>query len=985
MKVLLLIITILVAIVSIAQERGAIRVNNAEDIPTYNKVHGIIVGVSAYEEVTPALSWAHNDALLIEKILQETFAENLGKLYTYTDEEATDFAINSSIMRLVKTAKEGDLVVIYLAGHGDVAIGFSGENEGYFLAHNASKSREYEMGGTVSFERVNKFVGGLTSRGVHVWLITDACRAGKIVNEQGAAATIAALEKGYSKTTKFISCRSKELSYEYDSLQHGAFTYFMVRGLAGEADNIEIDGQISPKELNDYVVMNVRKLTNKQQTPSISAEDPFSDLMPVNETFLAYFKHSSNEIMDILASNDLASRSSGDDLPQKSPQIIAFEDAIAAGNFYGSQGAALSILEAYKKEAKDEETIEDMEDMLINKILIRVQEQVNIFLSDRPTIGRFQNFPQATKDLEIALSLLDEEHPYFASLARRKQFFEAMQVVAIEDFQRYPNAEKTLLTIEKEEPNSTYIHQGLAMLYLAMNDKSKAEAQLNKAKEKIETWEKPNNTTAHLKILAGELDQALEIIEQSSKGNLKGEDIIFLKTELYTASNELQKAEAELQQLGEHQKYSKAEFYQLEAKLNELRGRIKVAERFYLKAIEEDRQNADLLAELGDIYRKDGDTTLAVSYYQKALEISPNNRIAAYGLAILAKAEAKKIEESINYYSVDEVKSAVDFLLANGEDKRALKVVEKALSHGKWNAELHFLKGNIHYRMDEQKEAEKAWNTAIQLNKYHIHAARNLIFIQIEKGDKKEAERLIAAFGLNFLNSAEWRTIKFEAYMRLYPNDMRADLLEEALQIDSTNIDIYEWLYHMDLKSSNFNSALNNFREIRRLGGRKVDSIQFLNAVKSQFEREVNQRNRKAALEGLNLIERFDRNYLIEPLIQAARFYYQGDYRAAMGRLNRFERYYFILMDRDKVDHKRLLGYVCLELGFHREAIEHFKFVNSNSQKTEYTGIAMAYYLLGEGEGVWLRYFKKDPQLFRFNKVAQERFNRMDMNRGYRR
>lgn len=966
------------------QERGAVRVNDDEALLAYNKVHGLIVGVSEYQEVS-SLDWAHNDANLMEKILKETFAVNLGEIYKHTDKNATDFSITSSIYKLVKTAKEKDLVVVYLAGHGDVSMGFGGNNEGYFLAHNASKSREYEFGGTVSFEAINKFINGLTSRGVHVWLITDACRSGKIIDEEGASATLEALIKGYQNTTKFISCQPNELSYEYDSLQHGAFTYFLAKGLAGEADNIETDGQVSAKELDDYLALNVRKATNKRQNPTIFSADRFANLMPVNDSLVVYFKRSTDDVFNILAAADVKDRSGGDDQPKKSTKLIAFEDALVSGDLYGSESSAFGILDDFVKTNKDSDEVDYMQEQLVNKILIRVQEQINIFLSDRPTLGGRQDFALAKKDIEVVLSLLDPAHPYFERMERRKHFFESMIIVESKDFQNYTNAEKQLLQIEKQEQNAAYIHQGLAMLYLAMNDKSKAEEQLNKAKEKITTWEKPNNTTAHLKILAGELDQALEIIESSSNYDLKGPDIIFLKTELYAAGNQLQKAAEELKKLKTDANYSKAEFYQLEAKLNELKGRVRVAEQFYLKAIEEDKNNASLLAELGDIYRKDGDTALAVKYFEKAIKINKSNQIARNGLAMLQPKEGVSFEQNINFYSVDDVRSAIDFLLSRNEEKQALKVIEKAIAIGKWNAELHFLKGNILYRLDDKKNAEASWETALKLNKYHLHSAKNLIMFAIEKGDHKQAEALLISSSPNFNQSAEWKTIKYNAYMLMHPNDKRTDLLQEALLIDSTNIEIYEWMYELDLKASNYTSALNNFKQVQRLGGGKVDSIQFLSALKSQFEREVNMHNSSGAIQGLNLIERFDRDYIIQPLVQGARLYYKGDYKAAMTKLNRFERYYFILRDGDKVEHKRLKGYVLLELGFIKEAIEHFKFINSNSRRTEYTGISMGYYMMGESEGVWLQYFKKDPKLFQFNQAANERFKRMDMNGGYRR
>jgi Flp pilus assembly protein TadD len=966
------------------QERGAMRANSESSQSSFNKVHGLLVGVSEYQEV-PSLDWAHNDAYLMERILKETFAANLGAIYKHTDKEATDFSITSSIYKLVKTAKEKDLVVVYLAGHGDVSMGFSGDNEGYFLAHNASKSREYEFGGTVSFEAINKFINGLTSRGVHVWLITDACRSGKIIDADGASATLDALIKGYQSTTKFISCQPNELSYEYDSLQHGAFTYFLAKGLAGEADNIEANGQVSAKELDDYLALNVRRATNKRQNPTIFSADRFADLMPVNDSLASYFKRSTDDVFIALAAADVKDRSGGDDQPEKSIKRIAFEDALMSGDLYGSERSAYGILEDLVKNNKESDEVDYMQEQLVNKILIRVQEQINIFLSDRPTLGGQQDFSQAAKDLQVVLSLLDAAHPYYEKMERRKNFFESMIIVENKDFQNYLSAEKQLLQIEKEEPNAAYIHQGLAMLYLAMNNKSKAEAQLNKAKEKITTWEKPNNTTAHLKILAGELDQAIEIIENSSNYDLKGSDIIFLKIELYTAGNQLQKAEEELQKLNTASNYSKAEFFQLEAKLNELKGRVRVAEDFYLKAIEEDKNNAALLAELGDVYRKDGDTALAVKYFKKAIKINKSNQIARNGLAILQPKTDVSHAQDINYYSVEDVQSAIDYLLSQNEDKQALKVIEKAIAIGKWNAELHFLKGNILYRLDEKNAAQKSWETALKLNKHHLNSAKNLIMYAIENGNKKEAEAIIINSSPNFSQSAEWKTIQYNAYMLMQPNLNREDLLQEALLIDSTNVKIYEWMYELDLKASNYASALNNFKQVQRLGGGKIDSIQFLLALKSQFEKEVNMRNRTGAINGLNLIERFDRNYIIQPLVQGARYYYKGDYKAAMTKLNRFERYYFILRDGDKVEHKRIKGYVLLEQGFMNEAVEHFKFINSVSRNTEYTGISMAYYMMGKGEGVWLQYFKKDPKLFKFNQTARERFKRMDMNSGYRR
>ena len=59
---------------------------------------------------------------------------------------------------------------------------------------------------------------------------------------------------------------ANEISAEYDELQHGVFTYYMLEGLKGKAD-LDKDGIITVDEVYNYVSINVPLATGQSQHP----------------------------------------------------------------------------------------------------------------------------------------------------------------------------------------------------------------------------------------------------------------------------------------------------------------------------------------------------------------------------------------------------------------------------------------------------------------------------------------------------------------------------------------------------------------------------------------------------------------------------------------------------------------------------------------------------------------------------------------------
>ena len=74
------------------------------------------------------------------------------------------------------------------------------------------------------------------------------------------------------KVIALTSSSGGEISNSYPEKEHGLFTYFLLKGLRGEAD-ADGNGSLNLEELYTYVRENVNKLSRRkgmEQTPEIS-------------------------------------------------------------------------------------------------------------------------------------------------------------------------------------------------------------------------------------------------------------------------------------------------------------------------------------------------------------------------------------------------------------------------------------------------------------------------------------------------------------------------------------------------------------------------------------------------------------------------------------------------------------------------------------------------------------------------------------------
>ena len=100
-------------------------------------------------------------------------------------------------------------------------------------------------------------------------MITDSCHSGAITPDADAAQYNRSLLDLSRSMFSLTASRDRERSFESKDWGggHGIFTYYVVKGLEGSADE-DGDGIVTADELADYARRNVREATKGMQNPT---------------------------------------------------------------------------------------------------------------------------------------------------------------------------------------------------------------------------------------------------------------------------------------------------------------------------------------------------------------------------------------------------------------------------------------------------------------------------------------------------------------------------------------------------------------------------------------------------------------------------------------------------------------------------------------------------------------------------------------------
>lgn len=232
--------------------------------------YALVMGIAAYQNLGAAhnLQYSERDAQSIFDVLISPEGGNFHRenVHLLIGPKATLANMRHELEDwLPSQAKDGDRVLIYFAGHG-----FLYQGHGYLAPYDIDPHNIKQTG--FPMDELGADIGGKIHAKDKI-LLTDSCHSGAIHPEdlQDINHSLISLDKSLFSLT---ASRDREVSYEGQNWGggHGIFTYYVVRGLEGEADE-NGDGIVTADELQDYVYRNVRQATinapTGQQNPTV--------------------------------------------------------------------------------------------------------------------------------------------------------------------------------------------------------------------------------------------------------------------------------------------------------------------------------------------------------------------------------------------------------------------------------------------------------------------------------------------------------------------------------------------------------------------------------------------------------------------------------------------------------------------------------------------------------------------------------------------
>jgi predicted nucleic acid-binding Zn-ribbon protein len=238
------------------------------------KIWAAVIGINQYQK-TRSLKYAVNDANAFKDYLKTNLQLPSHQIFFLTNQEATKDNLLSVLgTKLRRKAATEDTVIIFFAGHGAVEadpINPDGDGfEKYLLPFDANLNDLYST--AISMGEVTRIFHRIQSD--RLIFIADTCYSGAAGGRtQLAAKTRAALSdhffdrisKGKGRVI-ISSCSPNEVSKEDDRYKHGLFTYYLLKGLKGEAD-ADADGLINMDELFSYLSKKVPEASGQDQHP----------------------------------------------------------------------------------------------------------------------------------------------------------------------------------------------------------------------------------------------------------------------------------------------------------------------------------------------------------------------------------------------------------------------------------------------------------------------------------------------------------------------------------------------------------------------------------------------------------------------------------------------------------------------------------------------------------------------------------------------
>jgi len=235
----------------------------------------IIFGVEQYRNIANA-TYAKRDAQFFKeyaiKVLGVTDDNN--HIYFRTDDEVTRnefeklFTENGWLSKRIKPSSD---IYIYYSGHGAPDVK---EKTPFLLPSDGDVNYPQQTG--YSLHKLYEFLSNCNVQSITVFI--DACFSGGARENKmlladarpiGVSVEIPSIHS--EKLVVFAASTGEQFSSGYPAKKHGLFSYYLLKGLRGEAD-ADKDKKLTVEEMQSYLVENVTQTAgqlDREQTPTL--------------------------------------------------------------------------------------------------------------------------------------------------------------------------------------------------------------------------------------------------------------------------------------------------------------------------------------------------------------------------------------------------------------------------------------------------------------------------------------------------------------------------------------------------------------------------------------------------------------------------------------------------------------------------------------------------------------------------------------------
>ena len=662
-------------------EKGATPLaTHRSSLIAHHSTRAVVIGISDYQDpAIPDLRFAHRDAEAFAQWLHasqglEGSMPGEDRIKVLINEQATAGRVAGALDALIEQTREGEQVIIYFSGHGDVERKTVSQ-PGYLLCWDAS-SRVYMSGGAFSLAHLEDVVSTLsTENKARVILIADACHAGKLAGSRigGAQLTAASLAQQFENEIRILSCQPSEFSLE--GVQwgdgRGVFSYHLVDGLAGLADR-NADQSVTLSEIIRYLEDRVPAEVAPQSQIPLAVGNRSEQLAKVDARILAEIQQFKKGGMPAFA--PVESKGLEDEILTRADSGVramytAFKLAVQERRFFpapvqsgepaGPESSGCA--EDYYTVLQQLEALAPLQGAMKRNYAAALQDDaqqvLNSFLKTdmneitRTRLKKIQKYRPYPALLERAAQLLGPDHYFYPELMSRKNIFEGilahLQAPRLNDRETGNNILRYYREALRWQPDNPLTFNFIGRVYsIFMADLDSAEYFTRRAGEFAPTWVLPMGTfafeltTRFYKYERAKqwLDKALAIDSSSA--------YLFNQYGIWCAENRrLQEADSLFRKALTYDS-TNTWYYGNYAFNCERMGKFRESVRAHLHTIRLDSTILSPYTNLGNLYVRTGEYENAERWYKKAIAVDSFCSLCYSGLGILY-ANTNRTDEAI--------------------------------------------------------------------------------------------------------------------------------------------------------------------------------------------------------------------------------------------------------------------------------------------------------------------------------------------------